>query len=143
MNNSMYAQSLCCATMHVSMNRSSALYAPLVGRILVGGFFLWSGIAEVLNLPFAISMLTLAGIPQPALLATLAAAIMIGGGTALVIDFKTRIFALLLIAYLLVSSLSLFNDLTPSHLQLFLQTMAIVGGLLYIASFNPNSNARS
>jgi uncharacterized membrane protein YphA (DoxX/SURF4 family) len=112
-------------------------YAPLVGRIFVGGFFLWSGIQEVLNLPFAVSMLALAGAPQPTLLAVSAAAVMIGGGIALVVDFKTRIFALLLIAYLLVSSLSLFTDLTPSHLQLFLQSLAIIGGLLYMASFNP------
>jgi len=126
------------------MNRPSTFYAPLVGRILVGGFFLWSGIQEVLNLPFAVSMLALQGLPQPALLAVLAAAIMIGGGLALVTDFKTRIFALLLVGYLLVSSLTLFGDLTPSHLQLFLHSMAIVGGLLYMAAFNPtNPNASS
>ena len=119
------------------MNRPSMFYAPLIGRILVGGFFLWSGIQEILNLPFTVSLLTLQGLPQPTLMAVVAAAIMIGGGIALVIDFKSRIFAILLVVYLLVSSLTLFNDLTPSHLQLFFQTMAIVGGLLYIASFNP------
>jgi len=119
------------------MNRPSTLYAPLVGRIFVGGFFLWGGIQEVLNLSFAVSMLALAGVPHPTLFAVLAAAVRIICGIALVVDYKTPISALLLVVYVLVSSLALFGDLTASHLQLFLQNMAIIGGLLYMASFTP------
>ena len=116
------------------MNRPSTLYAPLVGRILVGGFFLWGGIQEILNLPFVVSMLALAGLPHPLFLA---AVVRILGGIALVINYKTQVCALVLIGYELASSFMLFADLTPSHLQLFLQSMAIIGGLLYMASCNP------
>ena len=123
------------------MDRTRILYAPLIGRILVGGFFLWDGIQEVLNLPFAVSMLALAGLPEPTALALLAAIIMVGGGIALVVDYKVRTAALMLVAYLLISSLTLVGNLTPSHLQLFVQTMAIVGGLLYIASFDQNQKS--
>ncbi|MEI7719933.1 MAG: DoxX family protein [bacterium] len=119
------------------MNRPSAFYAPLIGRILVGGYFLWTGIQEILNLPFAVSMLALAGLPQPTLLAVFAGTVMTVGGIALVADYRTQPFAWALVAYLLVSSLTLFTNATPSHVQLFLQSMAIVGGLLFIASCNP------
>ncbi len=111
------------------------MYAPLVGRILVGGFFLWNGIQAVLGLDSTISVFIQNGLPQPTALALLAAGLEVLGGVALVVGFKTRLSAVLLAVYLILISTLVGGASGPVQTQTFLEHMAIIGGLLYICAY--------
>ena len=110
-------------------------YAPLIGRILVGGFFLWNGIQQLLDLDTTVSVFTQAGLPQPNYLALGATALEIVSAIALVVGFKTRLSAVVLVLYLLLMSVFLITASSPPQTQTFLENMAIVGGLLYICAY--------
>lgn len=125
------------------MNDWTRAYAPLLGRILVGGFFLWNGIQAVLNLDATIGTFIQTGLPQPTTLALLAAVLEVLGGIALVLGFKTRLSAILLAIYLVLVSglLMATGSSSPAQTQTFLGHMAIVGGLLYICAYGSGKYA--
>jgi putative oxidoreductase len=117
------------------MHRWSDMFAPLIGRILMGGFFLWNGIETTLNFPAAASKIATAGSPEPIALTLLFISIQVLGGIALVVGFKTRQVALVLALYTIITAF-LYTDFSNDLQQsLFLQSIAIVGGLLYISAF--------
>ncbi len=101
----------------------------------MGGFFLWNGIEATLN--FANTTVTLAnvGSPNPVVLAIIAIAIEVGCGVLLVVGLWSRIAALVLVVFVM-STLTLHTGLASNLSQtLFLQDMAIVGGLLYVSAY--------
>jgi putative oxidoreductase len=112
----------------------SDLFAPVIGRILIGGFFLWNGIQESLNFPSTALSIQTHGLPLPTLVACLLITIEVLGGIALVISFKTRTVALVLAIFTIGVAFIYLNFTNQLDLQLFLQNMAIVGGLLYMSA---------
>ena len=118
------------------MNHWSETYAPLIGRIFIGGFFLWNGIQEVLSLDATVKIFIHApAYLSPSSWAVLAIAIEVLGGMALIVGIQTRLAAALLAIYVLVTSVVLIGVSSSVHTQLFLQDMAIIGGLLYVSAF--------
>lgn len=121
------------------MNRFTDIYAPIIGRILVGGFFLWEGIENALNFPAMSVFLTSLGLfgTSAWLAALLFVAIEVLGGISLIVGYKLNITALVLALYIVITSPLYLLDsaLGGVSLQFFLQNMAIVGGLLYISAF--------
>ena len=117
------------------MNQWTETFAPLIGRILLGGFFLWNGIQAILNLTTTIQIFIKVGLPNPSLWAVVALAVEVLGGMALVVGYKSKLSALLLIFYTLISSALLLSTSTSAQLQLFLGNMGVIGGLLYVAAY--------
>ena len=114
------------------------VFAPIIGRILVGGFFLWNGIAESLNFPSTALLMQTKGLPGPIVVAGLLIAVEVLGGIALIIGFKTRAVALVL-AMFTIGTAFIYSDFSNQlYIQLFLENMAIVGGLLYISAEKPS-----
>jgi putative oxidoreductase len=121
------------------MHNYGDIFAPLIGRILVGGFFIWSGIEATLNFPNTVETIISLGAPMPITLATIAIAIEVLGGTAMVVGFKTSPAALILALYVIIVAFFYTGFATGSSQALFLQDMAIVGGLLYISAYGAGS----
>jgi len=117
------------------MHRWNQLYAPLIGRILVGGFFLWNGIQQVLNFSLTIASFHSIGLSYSTNWALVAVLIEILGGIALVVGWKTRTVALCLALYTVIISTFLGKFATDTEITFFLQNMAIAGGLVYISAF--------
>ena len=117
------------------MNDWTNTFAPILGRILVGGFFLWSGIEKALNFVGLVGFFGAANVPQPLLMALAIIIVEVLGGLALIVDVYTRAFALLLALYVLVAATISFGTLNTMQVQLFLQNMAILGGLFMVAAF--------
>jgi putative oxidoreductase len=115
------------------MDQWTALYAPLIGRILVGGYFVWSGVQKIVNFDSLVGYLANAGFPYPTYCALAMVTIETIAGILLVVDLQTRVTALWLAVYLLVSSSLFFSVTTVMQTQIFLANTAIVGGLLVIA----------
>ena len=118
------------------MKEWSTLFAPIVGRILVGGFFVWSGTEKALNIIDYGGFIAHAGYPWPFVWALLIVILEVMGGIALVADFEPHGAALVLGVYTLLSATLLFSASTTKDVQLFLQNMAILGGLLMVVAYN-------
>jgi putative oxidoreductase len=120
-----------------SMNRIFDSYALVVGRILVGAFFLLNGILYSLNLSetskqFAGSHM---GGLDPITMAILAIALQVLGGIAIIADFKTRYAAMMLAIYFIAATALFYPAIQdPSVANFYLKNMALIGALLYIAA---------
>ena len=118
------------------MNRYTDLFAPLIGRILVGGYFLWSGILAILNFPQTAANVQSAFSFHPVELAMVLVCAQVLGGIAMVVGLKTRSAALLLVIYSIITTLLYTNFLGGLGDQTtFLKNMAIIGGLFYISAY--------
>ena len=107
----------------------------LLGRVLVGGFFLWTGILNAMNFPETAAVFGALQLPYPIALAILVVAIQVCAGVALVVGVRVRVASLVLAAFLLIMTPILHNAFgDPQQLPLFLQNLALVGALLYIAA---------
>lgn len=125
------------------MNRFTDIYAPIIGRVLLGGFFLWDGIEKSLNLAGTIQLLGNGGLPVPTILAVLMIAVEVLGGIGLIVGFMTSTIALALAIYAILTSLLLINFNGETGISLFLRNMAIVGGLFSISALGAGTWDRS
>lgn len=72
----------------------------LIGRILLGGFFLKSGIDHLRNRKMMAGYVESKGVPKPELAVTLSAAPLIVGGASLMLGVKPKIGTLALLGFL-------------------------------------------
>ncbi len=112
----------------------SEILAPILGRILIGGFFLWHGIEHALNLPQTVEQLTAAGIPCAFAAATLMVAIEAVGGMLIIVHTYIAPTALILFVYELLILTLAFIVAAPS-LDTFVTYIALLGGLLLLVNY--------
>lgn len=114
------------------MNQQASLFAALFGRLLIGGFFLWSAIQKILNFDAFVQYVQQANVPQPLIIATILVATVCLASLALIVDWAPRSASFVLAIYLILASFVFFDHSEPLSSQLFLQNLALVGGLLMI-----------
>lgn len=112
----------------------------LVGRLLLAALFLPAGISKLTGFEGTVGYIASAGLPLPAVGAALAAAVEILGSLALVFGYRTRIAAAVLAGFTLAASVFFHAywaapaDQVMVQSLLFFKNLAIVGGLLILAS---------
>lgn len=121
------------------MNVWIECYAPLIGRIFMGGFFLWNGIQAALNLPAAANLFASHGVEHGIYWAALVVTVEVIGGIGLIVGLGSRPAALMLAAYLILRSVFLTNFSSDIELNIFVLNLGLVGGLLYMAALDPGS----
>ncbi|MGC9602552.1 MAG: DoxX family protein [Minisyncoccia bacterium] len=121
------------------MHSYTDIFAPLIGRILMGGFFVWSGVEATINFPTTATSIANTGALVPITLAIVAILIEVLCGIAIVVGFKTSQAALVLALYVIAVAFFYTGLASNSSQALFLQDMAIVGGLLYISAYGAGS----
>ena len=109
---------------------------PLIGRLLMAIIFVFSGIGKVMAPAGMIAYIESAGLPLAPLGLALAIAVELGGGLLLAVGFKTRLVALALAAFSIVTGL-VFHHAIGDQNQLInlLKNLAMAGGLLQFAAF--------
>jgi putative oxidoreductase len=119
---------------------------PLVGRILIGLIFLVAGVRKVMGFAATVAYLSKLGFPAPEVMAVIALIIEIGGSLLLIVGWRTRWAAWLLALFVVVAAFAAhrFWEITDmgqfyNQMNHFLKNVAIVGGLLYVATFGPGS----
>ena len=117
-----------------SPNVQFEYFASLMGRILIGGFFLWSGIDAAINLTGTMLTFAEAGAWWPTAFAVITVAVESLGGLALITGYKVRLSALVLVAFILATSPLLTNFADNTQMAMFFRNMAIVGGLLILSA---------
>ena len=109
---------------------------PLVARLLLASIFLISGIGKIGASEATIGYIAAMGLPFPTLGYLTALVVEIGGGLLLVLGFQTRLTALALALFSIVTGL-IFHSAVGDQNQMIhlLKNIAIAGGLLQVVAF--------
>lgn len=114
--------------------------AALVGRLLLGGFFLYYGLNKLAGLEGTAGTIASVGLPLPMAGALFAAAIETLGGLALLLGMQARIAALALAAFTLLATFIFHAFWAVPAEQAFVQqlmfakNLALTGGLFMLAA---------
>ena len=111
---------------------------PLTGRILLAAIFLWSGIKNIRTFEGTAAMMGDQGIFLPQVLLVGAIACLMLGSLALILGLKARWGALLLIVFLIPTTIVFHppNGNEEEFIQ-FMKNLALIGALLLIVSAGP------
>lgn len=112
----------------------------LLGRLLLASLFLPAGISKLTGFEGTVGYFSSLGLAVPALLAVAVIALEIFGGIALLVGYRTRISAVILALFTLGASVvghaywAVPADQVFVAKLLFYKNIAIIGGLLVLAS---------
>ena len=130
---------------HTAVAPGSRPLVLLVGRILIAAIFLNAGVRKLMGFAGTVGYFTKLGFPAPELFAVLAIVIEVGGSILLIVGWKTRWVAWLLALFVLIAALAAHRfwqfDAAQYANQMnhFMKNLAIIGGLLFVATFGPGS----
>jgi putative oxidoreductase len=116
---------------------------PLAGRLLIATIFLVAGIRKVLGFAGTVGYFTKLGFPAAEAFAVIAIIIELGGAILLIVGWRTRWVAWLLALFVAIATAMAHRfwefDAAQFNNQLnhFLKNVAIIGGLLFVATFGP------
>jgi putative oxidoreductase len=116
----------------------------LVGRGLLGLYFIVPGITKVTGFVSTSEYMAAHGVPLISFLLVLTIIIQIGGGLSLLAGFRTQLVAFVLAGLTLVISIFMHDfwnveeAVQQGHeTQNFVKNLAIMAGLLYVAGVTP------
>jgi len=111
-------------------------YLPLLGRLLIGLPFVFTGFGKLTAYGATTAYITAAGLPFPPLAWAIAVIVELGGGLLLVIGNQTRIVAGVMAVFVLATALSFHTHFADQNQLInFLKNLMITGGLLQIVAF--------
>ncbi|MDC8759528.1 DoxX family protein [Janthinobacterium fluminis] len=109
---------------------------PTIGRILMAAIFLISGVGKIAAPAATIGYIGAMGLPFPTLALLGAIAVEIGGGLALALGLQTRLTALALAAFSIVTGLAFHHAIGDQNQMIhLLKNFAMAGGLLQVVAF--------
>ena len=117
----------------------------LIARILMSVMFLVSGISKITGFDGTVGYIGSVGLPMPTALAAAAAAVEVLASLALIIGWKTRWAAFALAVFTAAATVFFHNFwAVPASEQmmqqiLFTKNLAVIGGLLLLASAGPGA----
>ena len=108
----------------------NSLMAP-IGRIFIAGIFFMAGLNKISSYENTVGFMNSAGVSGDLL--PIVIALEIFGGVAVIVGWKTRIFAFLLAGFCLLSAILFHADFSNQiQMGLFMKNIAIVGGFLVL-----------
>jgi putative oxidoreductase len=111
-------------------------YLSLLGRVLIAAIFILSGVSKIGGYAATQAYMNSAGVPGALL--PLVILIELAGGIAIVVGAYTRIVALLLAGFCILTGL-LFHAGSPDQTQqiMFMKNLGLAGGFLFLAASGP------
>lgn len=111
-------------------------YLDPIGRVLIGALFVVSGLQKLAGITATQAYMLEFGVPV--ILLPLVVALEIGGAAAIVVGWRTRLFALAFAGFLFLTAIIFHSDLASSVERiLFLKDLALAGGFLLIFVHGP------
>jgi putative oxidoreductase len=112
--------------------------ADLVGRVLIAAIFLIAGLNKIGGYAGTQGYMEAMGVPG--VLLPLVIALEVIGAVAIIVGWRTRLFALLLAGFSVVSAL-IFHRALGDQVQfiLFMKNFAIAGGFLFLVARGPGA----
>jgi putative oxidoreductase len=145
--------------MGANMNASAASYSAgynaasnaavymLIARITMGVLFIIPAIRQITAFAGSVKYFASLGFPAPEAMVVLAVTIEIVAGVMMIVGWKTRWAAWLLILYVMVATAMAhrfwqFPEAQQfNQLNHFLKNLAVIGGLLYIITCGPGRHS--
>lgn len=111
-------------------------FIPLIGRTFLATIFIHAAINKIFDFANTQTMMTEKGLPLAGILLGGTIVFQILGGLSLVLGYKTRLGAWLLILFLIPTTIIFHNfwDVPAEKID-FLKNLSIMGGLLMITYF--------
>lgn len=109
---------------------SSAIYS--LGRVMIAAIFLYSGFKKATGFSATVELMASKGIPFTEVLAVGTIAFEVLGGLMVAIGYRPRLGALLLIVFLIPTTLLFHPPGDPAQLISFWKNLAILGGLALV-----------
>ncbi|MGF6781304.1 DoxX family protein [Paraburkholderia sp. GAS334] len=117
-----------------SANSNQAL--PLIGRILIAAIFLVSGFSKLTAPGATIGYIGSLGLPVPLLGYLGSMALELIGSVLLIVGYRTRLVAVLLAAYSIITALIFHRALGDQNQMFhFLKNVAMAGGLIQVVAY--------
>ncbi|MDM5178822.1 DoxX family protein [Massilia sp. DJPM01] len=109
---------------------------PVIGRVLLAAIFIFSGIGKIMAPAATIGYIEAMGLPLASVGLVVAIAVELVGGLMLALGIKTRLVALGLALFSIVTGL-VFHHAIGDQNQLIhlLKNLAMAGGLLQVVAF--------
>ncbi len=127
------------------MANSSGGIVPLIGRILISAVFIIAGFGKITGFSGEEMFVASKHLPLPAVALGIALVIELVGGLAILAGFYTRFTAWIVFLYMIPTTFIFHNfwamqggDRVDNMLH-FEKNLAIMGGLLILATFGPGS----
>lgn len=115
-------------------------YFPFLGRFLIGGIFVLSGLGKLATYGATTAGIVAVGLPFPPLAFATAVVVEVGFGFLLIVGFQTRAVALVLAIWCVVTAVFFHRNFADQNQMIhFLKNMMIMGGLLQIVHFGPGA----
>ena len=109
---------------------------PAVGRLMISTLFILSGLSKIAAPAMAIGYIQSVGLPLPPVAFGLAAFTEIVGGIMLLLGYRTRIVAGVLVLFTLATAALFHNHFGDQNQFIhFFKNVAIAGGLLNVMAF--------
>ncbi len=106
-------------------------YVALAARVFLSIIFLKAGISHLLTFGGLQQAIASQGLPLTGLLAAGTVVFLLVGSVMLLLGFKTKIGAILLIVFLIPTTLLFHNFIAdPAETNAFLKNLGLIGGLL-------------
>lgn len=110
----------------------------LLGRLLLSLIFIISGVGKIMGYAGTQGYMESMGVPEFMLPIVIILELL--GGIAILIGFKTRLFALLFIGFNVVSALVFHSDFgDQTQMTMFMKNIAIAGGFLMLFAHGAGS----
>jgi len=104
-------------------------YAPLIARIIIGGFFVFAGLGKIADVAGTAAYMQMVGLPG--FLVWPAIIFEIGLGLCMILGFKTRIAALAGAGFCVVTAVVFHSNFADQmQMVMFLKNFSIAGGFL-------------
>ncbi|HEX8937054.1 MAG TPA: DoxX family protein [Sphingomicrobium sp.] len=108
----------------------------LAGRLLLAILFLLSGIGKLATPGMTLAYIRSVGLPVAPLALAASALVEIAGGTALILGYRSRFTAAILVAFTLLAALIFHSNFADQNQMIhFLKNVSIAGGLLQVVAF--------
>jgi len=109
---------------------------PVTGRILMAAIFVLSGVGKLMAPDATIGYIQAMGLPLAGAGLVAAIVVELGGGLLLALGYKTRLAALLLAAFSVVTGLVFHSAVGDQNQMIHLmKNLAMAGGLLQVVAF--------
>ena len=108
-------------------------FSAPIGRLLISGIFVMSGLNKIGNYDNTAGWMDAMGVPG--VLLPLVVALEVLGGVAIIVGWKTRIFASLFAGFCLMSAILFHANFAEQvEMIMFMKNISITGGFLFLVA---------